>query len=99
LPSAGFFTTGELWTERTIAVGGPQAAHPRLVRTLLGADISELLVGETKPGENRLICGSVLSGRQAVGEQAFLGRFHLQVSIVQEGREKELFWLGTAGGR
>jgi len=88
------FTTGELWTERTIAVGGPQAAHPRLVRTLLGADISELLVGETKPGENRLICGSVLSGRQAVGEQAFLGRFHLQVSIVQEGREKELFgWV------
>lgn len=85
------FTTGELWTERTIAVGGPQAAHPRLVRTLLGADISELLVGETKPGENRLISGSVLSGRQAVGEQAFLGRFHLQVSIVQEGREKELF--------
>ncbi len=88
------FTTGELWTERTIAVGGPQAAHPRLVRTLLGADISELLVGETKPGENRLISGSVLSGRQAVGEQAFLGRFHLQVSIVQEGREKELFgWV------
>lgn len=88
------FTTGELWTERTIAIGGPQAAHPRLVRTLLGADISELLVGETKPGENRLISGSVLSGRQAVGEQAFLGRFHLQVSIVQEGREKELFgWV------
>jgi NADH:ubiquinone oxidoreductase, Na(+)-translocating, A subunit len=88
------FTTGELWTERTIAIGGPQAAHPRLVRTLLGADISELLVGETKPGENRLISGSVLSGRQAVGEQAFLGRFHLQVSIVQEGREKEFFgWV------
>ncbi|HDS9360138.1 TPA: Na(+)-translocating NADH-quinone reductase subunit A [Enterobacter chengduensis] len=88
------FTTGELCTERTIAIGGPQAAHPRLVRTLLGADISELLVGETKPGENRLISGSVLSGRQAVGEQAFLGRFHLQVSIVQEGREKELFgWV------
>ncbi|WP_395301254.1 Na(+)-translocating NADH-quinone reductase subunit A [Enterobacter sp. ECC-175] len=88
------FTTGELWTERTIAIGGPQATHPRLVRTLLGADINELLVGEAKAGENRLISGSVLSGRHAVGEQAFLGRFHLQVSIVQEGREKELFgWV------
>jgi Na+-transporting NADH:ubiquinone oxidoreductase subunit NqrA len=36
----------------------------------------------------------VLSGRHASGALAFLGRFHLQVSIVQEGREKELFgWV------
>jgi Na+-transporting NADH:ubiquinone oxidoreductase subunit A len=88
------FTEGELCSERVIAIGGPQAANPRLVRTLLGADISELMAGEAKEGENRLISGSVLSGRQAAGAQAFLGRFHLQVSIVQEGREKELFgWV------
>ena len=88
------FTEGELCSERVIAIGGPQAVKPRLVRTLLGADISELMSGETKEGENRLISGSVLSGRQASGALAFLGRFHLQVSIVQEGREKELFgWV------
>jgi Na+-transporting NADH:ubiquinone oxidoreductase subunit A len=88
------FTTGELCAERVIALGGPQAVNPRLVRTLMGADIHELLAGETKAGENRLISGSVLSGRHAVGAQAYLGRFHLQVSIVQEGREKELFgWV------
>ncbi|HDR2865123.1 TPA: Na(+)-translocating NADH-quinone reductase subunit A, partial [Enterobacter asburiae] len=88
------FTEGELCSERVIAIGGPQAVNPRLVRTLLGADISELMSGETKEGENRLISGSVLSGRQAAGAQAYLGRFHLQVSIVQEGREKELFgWV------
>ena len=88
------FTTGELCAERIIALGGPQAVNPRLVRTLLGADINELLAGEAKAGENRLISGSVLSGRHAVGAQAYLGRFHLQVSILQEGREKELFgWV------
>ena len=88
------FTTGELCAERVIALGGPQAVNPRLVRTLMGTDIHELLAGETKAGENRLISGSVLSGRHAVGAQAYLGRFHLQVSIVQEGREKELFgWV------
>ena len=88
------FTTGELCAERVIALGGPQAVNPRLVRTLMGADIHELLADETKAGENRLISGSVLSGRHAVGAQAYLGRFHLQVSIVQEGREKELFgWV------
>ena len=88
------FMTGELCAERVIALGGPQAARPRLVSTLMGADINELLTGETKEGENRLISGSVLSGRHATGAQAFLGRFHLQVSLLQEGRDKELFgWV------
>ncbi|MGM8415523.1 Na(+)-translocating NADH-quinone reductase subunit A [Enterobacter hormaechei subsp. xiangfangensis] len=88
------FTTGELCAERIIAVGGPQATQPRLVRTLLGADLTALLAGETKEGENRIISGSVLSGRHATGPMAWLGRFHLQVSVVLEGREKELFgWV------
>ncbi|ELX8344114.1 Na(+)-translocating NADH-quinone reductase subunit A [Enterobacter hormaechei] len=88
------FTTGELCAERIIAIGGPQATHPRLVRTLLGADLTALLTGETKEGENRIISGSVLSGRHATGPMAWLGRFHLQVSVVLEGREKELFgWV------
>ncbi|MBW9400068.1 Na(+)-translocating NADH-quinone reductase subunit A [Leclercia sp. EC_58] len=88
------FTTGQLCTERVIALGGPQMRNPRLVRTCLGADINELLVDETLEGENRHISGSVLSGRHAVGVQAYLGRFHLQVSVVKEGREKELFgWV------
>ncbi|MCY0775646.1 Na(+)-translocating NADH-quinone reductase subunit A [Enterobacter cloacae complex sp. 2022EL-00788] len=88
------FTTGELHAERIVAIGGPQATQPRLVRTLLGADITALLAGETKEGENRIISGSVLSGRHATGTMAWLGRFHLQVSVVLEGREKELFgWV------
>lgn len=88
------FTTGQLCTERVIALGGPQMRNPRLVRTCMGADINELLVDETLEGENRHISGSVLSGRHAVGAQAYLGRFHLQVSVVKEGREKELFgWV------
>ncbi|AXO50229.1 Na(+)-translocating NADH-quinone reductase subunit A [Enterobacter hormaechei] len=88
------FTTGELCAERIIAIGGPQATQPRLVRTLLGADLTALLAGEMKEGENRIISGSVLSGRHATGPMAWLGRFHLQVSVVLEGREKELFgWV------
>ncbi|EPC1069839.1 Na(+)-translocating NADH-quinone reductase subunit A [Enterobacter hormaechei] len=88
------FTTGELCAERIIAIGGPQATQPRLVRTLLGADLTALLAGEMKEGEHRIISGSVLSGRHATGPMAWLGRFHLQVSVVLEGREKELFgWV------
>ena len=88
------FTTGVLSSERVIALGGPQLKTPRLVRTELGANLNELLAQETLVGENRHISGSVLSGRNATGAQAYLGRFHLQVSVVLEGREKELFgWV------
>lgn len=88
------FLDGVLWTERIIALGGPQVKQPRLLRTRLGADLDTLLVGELHDGENRVISGSVLNGTQAVGPHAFLGRFHLQVSVLKEGRDKELLgWV------
>lgn len=88
------FLEGELWTERVIALGGPQVKNPRLLRTCLGASLDELTQGELLDGENRVLSGSVLNGSKASGPQAFLGRFHLQVSVLKEGREKELFgWV------
>jgi Na+-transporting NADH:ubiquinone oxidoreductase subunit A len=56
----------------------------------LGACLTELTAGELAPGENRVISGSVLSGRHAQGAEAYLGRYHLQVSALAEGREREL---------
>ncbi|MRS16986.1 Na(+)-translocating NADH-quinone reductase subunit A [Enterobacteriaceae bacterium RIT691] len=88
------FVDGELWSERVVALAGPQVKTPRLVRTLLGASLDELTAGELAEGENRVISGSVLSGTHAQGPHAFLGRYHLQVSVVKEGREKELLgWV------
>jgi len=83
------FLEGEIYSERIIALGGPQVKEPRLLKTCLGASLDELLVDELLDDENRVISGSVLSGTHAHGPHAFLGRFHLQVSVVKEGREKE----------
>lgn len=91
------FLDGVIWTERVIALGGPQVKHPRLLRTCLGADLNALLAGELHEGENRILSGSVLNGTQASGPHAFLGRFHLQVSVLKEGREKELLGWVTPG--
>ncbi|WBM69904.1 Na(+)-translocating NADH-quinone reductase subunit A [Buttiauxella sp. WJP83] len=88
------FVEGELWTERVIALAGPQVKKPRLIRTRLGASIDVLTAGELEEGENRIVSGSVLSGTIAAGPRAWLGRFHLQVTVLKEGREKELFgWV------
>ncbi|MEW7002048.1 hypothetical protein M5585_27075 [Serratia ureilytica] len=41
-----------------------------------------------------MISGSVLNGMHATGPNAWLGRFHSQVSVLEEGRDKELFgWI------
>ena len=83
------FATGSLWTKRVVALGGPQVARPRLLHTRQGACLSELTVGQLQPGENRVIAGSVLAGRVASGPLDFLGRYHAQVSVLAEGRERE----------
>ncbi|MFT7410234.1 MAG: Na+-transporting NADH:ubiquinone oxidoreductase subunit A [Oleispira sp.] len=85
------FTTGSLNSERVISLAGPQVIKPRLVRTLNGANLTELTVGELADGENRMISGSVFGGRTAVADLGFLGRFHNQVSVLEEGRDRPLF--------
>jgi Na+-transporting NADH:ubiquinone oxidoreductase subunit A len=88
------FTEGVLWTERIVAVGGPMIDKPRLVRTRLGASVDDLIAAELPPRECRVISGSVLSGRRAAGWAAYLGRYHNQLSVLAEGRERELFgWI------
>ncbi len=85
------FATGRLDPWRVISLAGPAVRDPRLIRTRLGASIDQLVEGELAEGENRVISGSVLSGYAAEGTMAFLGRYHLQVSALAEGRERKLF--------
>lgn len=91
------FADGTLFVERLISLAGPQVEKPRLIRTRLGASIDEIVAGELQPAENRIISGSVLSGRKASGATAFLGRYHNQVSALEEGRERQLLGYLTAG--
>ena len=93
-------TTGRLDVERVISLAGPGAARPRLLRTRLGASTDELTRGELQPGEQRVISGSVLDGRTARGDvHGYLGRYHLQVSVLPEGGERELFGWIAPGAR
>lgn len=94
------FTTGRLNTERVIALGGSQVNQPCLLRTVLGANLSELTAGKLAAADNRVISGSVLCGAIAQGPHNYLGRYHNQVSVLEEGREKEFFgWIAPQPGK
>jgi Na+-transporting NADH:ubiquinone oxidoreductase subunit A len=102
LAIGALFTTGCIDTRRVIALSGPQAERPRLIRTRLGASLAELTAGELKTGENRLISGSILSGRTASLEVAdgafsYLGRYHNQVTAILEGHQREFFRYMSLG--
>jgi Na+-transporting NADH:ubiquinone oxidoreductase subunit A len=83
------FTTGELDSSRVISLAGPAAKNPRLVRTILGASSAELIADEVVEGELRVVSGSLLMGSVASGVHGYLGRYHSQMSLILEGREKE----------
>jgi Na+-transporting NADH:ubiquinone oxidoreductase subunit A len=92
------FTTGHLNVERIIALAGPKVKNPRLIKTRLGANTEELINDELESGKVRVISGSVFAGRKAHNWASYLGRYHVQLSVIQEGRERQLFgWLNPAG--
>lgn len=84
------FTTGKIMTERVVSVGGPRTGKPCLVRTRLGACLDEVI----KPAEPnlknaRVISGSILCGQKSEPTKNYLGRFHNQVSVLEEGTARE----------
>lgn len=88
------FTTGQVYTDRVVALAGPGTKKPRLLRTRMGANLRELTKGELAQGKNRIISGSVLNGHKVDDAHQWLGRFHTQVSVLPEGDQKEFFgWI------
>lgn len=95
------FVEGKLDVTRIVAVGGPRAEKPRLLRTRVGASTQELLAGEViQPEDTRVISGSVFSGFAAEGNITYLGRFHNQVSLLEEGNKRTFMgWLSLGANR
>ena len=94
------FTTGMPDHSRVAALGGPAVARPRLLRTRLGADLSQLLQQELREAKPRIISGSVFGGRLLDPAAPFLGRYHTQISVLPGTVKREFFgWLAPGFGK
>jgi Na+-transporting NADH:ubiquinone oxidoreductase subunit A len=92
---------GALPATRVVALGGtgirPDAR--RHYRMRAGARYAELLVESVCAGEQRVINGDVLSGRQADADGA-LGFDQSVITVIPEGRERRfLGWLAPGFGQ
>ncbi len=106
------FATGEPDVQRVVALAGPPVRRPRLLRTRLGASLADVTRGEIGAGAEvvpddavRVVSGSPLSGRTAIGENApadlhgYLGRFHDTVSVLEDDHGRHfLGWLQPGFG-
>jgi len=76
--------TGRTWLQRVVSLAGPALVDPRLIAVPLGAAIDEAVAGELRDDGARIISGSVLSGHIAFGSEAYLGRYHRQITALPE---------------
>lgn len=83
------FATGRLPVERVISLAGPVVGKPRLMTTRLGANTSDIIRNEIGNGDIRVVAGSVLSGHRGIDWAAYLGRYDIQVTVLQEGTPRE----------
>ncbi|MBR1374874.1 MAG: Na(+)-translocating NADH-quinone reductase subunit A [Cardiobacteriaceae bacterium] len=79
------FLQGRTDNERIISVAGPAVKEPKFVKVRRGVNVSELLNGNLQEGRNRIISGSVFSGRATAENTDFLSAYDQQISVLPEG--------------
>ena len=93
--------TGHLDPSIVIALSGPSARQPRLIRTVMGASTDDLTRDEIASDEPvRVISGSILSGGHAAGPFAFVSRFARQICVIKEDHDQiPMGWIRPMGSK
>ncbi len=88
------FKTGQYDPSMIIALTGSRVNDPVYYKTIRGASIASLLGDKLIEGENRVISGNVLNGRQIDQEKGHVGFSDSQITVIPEGNYYELFgWV------
>ena len=92
---------GELDTRCEVGITGPEAKHPKTIRSTVGVAIKELVKDNIVGGKNeRIISGNVLTGIR-VDESGYLRFPYRQISIIAEGDTADEFmgWASMCPGK
>lgn len=86
------YTDGILSWETRVALTGPEMPSPRVVSSIVGADIKSLLPPALIEKKNlRFISGNVLTGYRISPEKDFLRFPYRQITVIEEGNEADEF--------
>lgn len=96
-----FLLTGQLTTNRVVALVGPAVKNPQLWRTQVGASLDELCEDQSTAKETRIISGSALCGATANAKtpEGFLGGRANQITLLEnQTQSKFLEWPNPFAG-
>ena len=84
--------TGKFNAERIIAFAGSSVKKPRYFKTKIGAEVSTMVYdnGVEQDGNDRIISGNVLSGKQ-VKPDGVLDYYSNVITVIPEGDDYEFF--------
>ncbi len=87
------FLSGKFDAGRNVAVTGAQVEKPRYHKVLLGTSVKNMLSGNLKGDNNRIISGNVLTGEK-IDTEGYLGFYEHQLTVIPEGDKDEFFgWI------
>ncbi len=90
------FKEGKFDASRAVVVAGSKVTAPKYVKTVLGANVSDILKGKTEEG-GRYISGNPLTGTQ-IKEDGHLGFYNYQLTVIPAGGENRFMgWLPFLG--
>jgi Na+-transporting NADH:ubiquinone oxidoreductase subunit A len=99
VPIGRFFQEGHFPFERTIAVAGEGAKVRKYFRTRLGVPVETLLASGVENGKQRLIAGTVLTGKQ-LNPGSFMGYYDTTLTVIPEGGKRTfLGWMLPGFGK
>jgi len=85
--------TGNIKFERALSLCGTGIAKPRAITAVAGASLETFLNAELKPGNYRVISGSVLTGTN-VSKTGYLTYYASQLTAIPEGEGTDFFgWV------
>jgi len=84
--------TGKFNAERIVALAGSSVKKPRYFKTKIGSEVATMIYdnGVDKDGNDRIISGNVLSGKQ-VAPDGSLDYYSNVITIIPEGDDYEFF--------
>ncbi len=84
--------TGKFNAERIVALAGSSVEKPRYFKTRIGSEVATMIYdhGVEKDGNDRIISGNVLSGKQLKPDGS-LGYYDNLITVIPEGDDYEFF--------
>lgn len=93
LTIGALFKNGTLDATRVLTLCGSETEKPKYFKTVWGACTKNILAENVNEGNNRIICGNVLTGTK-ISSEGYLGFYDDQITVIPEGDEPEFMgWL------